>query len=198
MLEGRQLEAPGSPSVPGEFLLLGVRLFEARVAAGLTQEELASRVGVSRQSVRNWEKGQTSPRAHYSKLEAALGRRDQDGELSVAGATTQQVLSTIGAMLPAKGELSEFVPGELRALRESAGFTRAAVCRASGVSKESVRNWERGVTAPRPVMLQRVLAVVAPQHPSVMRLADAGLDELVAELLRRADSESTPTKAVRE
>lgn len=37
------------------------RLAEARRARGITQEELAGRLGVSRQAVSNWERGETSP-----------------------------------------------------------------------------------------------------------------------------------------
>ena len=34
---------------------LGQRLKEARLAAGMKQEELAARLGVSRQTISNWE-----------------------------------------------------------------------------------------------------------------------------------------------
>ena len=37
------------------------RLANARRARGITQEELANRLGVSRQAVSNWERGETSP-----------------------------------------------------------------------------------------------------------------------------------------
>ena len=42
---------------------LGARLREARKAAGLYQEELARRVGVSVDTVRRWESGAREPRA---------------------------------------------------------------------------------------------------------------------------------------
>lgn len=37
----------------------------ARVAAGLTQEELAQKMGVSRQSVINWESGKSEIKTAY-------------------------------------------------------------------------------------------------------------------------------------
>ena len=40
---------------------LGQKLREARLHAGLKQEELAKRLGVSRQTVSNWENGQSLP-----------------------------------------------------------------------------------------------------------------------------------------
>lgn len=40
---------------------LGQEILRRRKAMGMTQEELASRMGVSRQSVAKWETGQSSP-----------------------------------------------------------------------------------------------------------------------------------------
>lgn len=50
------------------------RLAEARQRAGMTQSELARRLGVSPQSVQQWEQSGTTPRAHRIKdLALALG-----------------------------------------------------------------------------------------------------------------------------
>ena len=40
---------------------LGQKLKEARLSAGLKQEELAKRLGVSRQTISNWENGRSLP-----------------------------------------------------------------------------------------------------------------------------------------
>ena len=40
---------------------LGQRIQQLRKAKGFSQEELADRVGVSRQAVSKWESGQTAP-----------------------------------------------------------------------------------------------------------------------------------------
>ena len=40
---------------------LGNHLFEARKKGGLSQEEVAERIGVSRQAVAKWESGETAP-----------------------------------------------------------------------------------------------------------------------------------------
>lgn len=50
------------------------RLRELRTAAGLTQQELAERVGVKREAVARWEKGDQEPGWSYVlALAAALG-----------------------------------------------------------------------------------------------------------------------------
>lgn len=41
---------------------LGRKLFELRKKKGLSQEELASQVGVTRQTISNWELGETEPK----------------------------------------------------------------------------------------------------------------------------------------
>lgn len=49
------------PAIPA--WTLGDRMRKARVAAGLEQADLAKRVGVSRPTVSQWERGRSEPRA---------------------------------------------------------------------------------------------------------------------------------------
>ena len=51
---------------------LGKRIANARNLKGLTQEELARLVGVSKGSVRNWETGGKAPRDALPRLEKVL------------------------------------------------------------------------------------------------------------------------------
>lgn len=39
-------------------------IYQKRVAAGITQEELATKLGVDRSTVTKWETGQSLPRTH--------------------------------------------------------------------------------------------------------------------------------------
>lgn len=58
---------------------LGVRLKELRTAAGLTQAELAERVGVSRKTINTVENGVFIPSTLLAlKLAAALRKRVED------------------------------------------------------------------------------------------------------------------------
>lgn len=53
---------------------IGKRIRDARKAAGLTQEELAERMGTSSVAVAQWETGRRNPKmGTVSKLAAALG-----------------------------------------------------------------------------------------------------------------------------
>jgi transcriptional regulator with XRE-family HTH domain len=59
--------------------LAGVLVHYWRTRAGMTQEDLAAKIGVNRAAVSQWETGETSPReAHIKKIAEAL-------DLSVAG-----------------------------------------------------------------------------------------------------------------
>ena len=51
---------------------LGTNLFNARKKSGLSQEEVAERLGVSRQTISKWELDETLPDIHQSKKLANL------------------------------------------------------------------------------------------------------------------------------
>ena len=51
-----------------ENMNLGGKLFELRKKKGLSQEELASQVGVTRQTISNWELGETEAKPSELKI----------------------------------------------------------------------------------------------------------------------------------
>ncbi len=51
---------------------LGENLFKARKQSGLSQEEVAEKLGVSRQTISKWELDETLPDIHQSKKLASL------------------------------------------------------------------------------------------------------------------------------
>jgi transcriptional regulator with XRE-family HTH domain len=52
---------------------IGHRIERRRQVLGMTQEELARRVGVNRASIGNWESGRHFPKRYLGKLEEVLG-----------------------------------------------------------------------------------------------------------------------------
>ena len=55
-----------------EKLLFGERLRNAREAAGMSQQQMASRLGVKGSTVNNWEAGKEDPRANRLQMIASL------------------------------------------------------------------------------------------------------------------------------
>ncbi len=57
-----------------ERITLAARIESARMRAGLSQAQLARRMGIERQSVQQWENGETAPRqSRLTKLAQVLG-----------------------------------------------------------------------------------------------------------------------------
>jgi len=52
---------------------VGTRIAKRRHVLGLSQEELAARVGVARDTVSMWERGRQFPHRHLGKVEEVLG-----------------------------------------------------------------------------------------------------------------------------
>jgi len=52
---------------------IGTRIARRRHVLGLTQQQLADRVGVSKSTVANWERGKHFPLRYLGKVEAVLG-----------------------------------------------------------------------------------------------------------------------------
>jgi transcriptional regulator with XRE-family HTH domain len=60
---------------------IGTRIKKRRQVLGLTQDELAGDLGVSKSTVANWERGQHYPQRYLGALEHRLGiSLDGDGE----------------------------------------------------------------------------------------------------------------------
>jgi PAS domain S-box-containing protein len=69
------VDAAGTPgSDAAEAAHVGRRIARARKEAGLTQQELADRVGVTRRSIQGYEAGSIAPYRHLDRLAEALGR----------------------------------------------------------------------------------------------------------------------------
>lgn len=58
--------------------LIQITLAAARVNAGMTQEQAADRLGVSKQTIINWEKGRVVPRIPEVEMLARIYKIPQD------------------------------------------------------------------------------------------------------------------------
>lgn len=120
---------------------LSDRLAEARVAAGLTQQQLADALGVSKPRVSEWERGHTEPRA--SRLPA------------VARAVGVDPLQLVA---------EDYDHLDLEALRMAAGLSRQDLAAAIGMTLPRYQRLESGERASDPPdefvpLLARVLSV---------------------------------------
>lgn len=132
---------------------LGKRLHAARINAGLTQQWVSERLGVTPQSVRNWESGRSEP----------------------AGVTVDR-LATLYGVLPARltGQAPEEPPedGEqspdqrvgveprlLQEARSTSGLSQAEASEQAGVSIVSLRRYEQGTVRPTRAMMMRLALI---------------------------------------
>lgn len=110
---------PGTPAL--KLLFRGDVLAARRRALGLVQDEVARRVGVSRQRVTEWEQGATAPHPHRLRtLAEAVGL--------------------------APGQLVDRT--SLRGRRYAAGLTQTDAAAAVGISAGRWGSWERGEAIP--------------------------------------------------
>lgn len=72
---------------------IGTRIRKRRQELRLTQEELASRVGVHPSSVGNWEKGKHFPQRYQGAVEAVLGIILDEPEPEVPESLRREVAS---------------------------------------------------------------------------------------------------------
>ena len=119
----------------------GQRLVAARVAAGLTQQQLADTVGVARPLVSDWERGTTRPRAsNVPAVAAAIG------------------------IDPLELVADDYHQLDLEALRLAAGLSRQALAEAAGMTFPRYQRLEAGERASDPPAdlvrrLARILSV---------------------------------------
>jgi transcriptional regulator with XRE-family HTH domain len=118
----------------------GARLAAARLAAGMTQEQLARSIGSDQTRVSEWERGLFSPRPEQVPALAAA-----------VGVNPLQLLD-----IQPEGP-------ELEALRLAAGLSLQAIAAAVGTSVSRYRRMERGerLQAPPEDLIDRLSSVLA-------------------------------------
>lgn len=95
--------------------MTGDEIREARERAGLTQEQLAQRLGVTLRTVGNWERGATVPRNRLARLRDVFPGQQQE-EPGLRSASDAQLLAEIAR---------RFARGEGKAHGDAAAMYRA-------------------------------------------------------------------------
>src|SRR5262245_57263872 len=110
----------------------GQHLESARLRAGMSRSDVASRLGVSEESVRRWERGWSAPSS------------DRVGQLIAVLAIDASALTT----LPGHPEDLPPLARKLREERSQRGITQAAAADLLGVAQPTYAGWEIGRAAP--------------------------------------------------
>jgi len=103
-----------------------------RLSLGLTQEQLAQKLGIDESTIAGWERGENTPVGSYRTLV----------ENFVAG---DGFLPKRPGTPSAKSKLSSRT---IAALRKKLGLTKAALARQIGVNVNTLWRWERGDRRP--------------------------------------------------
>lgn len=94
---------------------------QIRAKIGLTQAELAKKLGVDTKTVQNWESGATIPKSKYGIL----------------GALSKETTAP-----------SKELGFEVKDLRKMLGVTQVELAKMVGVTEATIQNWERGKKIP--------------------------------------------------
>lgn len=143
------------------------RLKELRKASGLTQEGLASALGLPMQTIRNYENGLREPNC---KAMVALERYFGVSGSYLRGEENEPDEDA----LPASAEPGRF-PQILKALRKARGLTQDDLAQELGLTRKSVINYENGQREPNAraiVALEQYFGVTA---AALLGLEDADM-----------------------
>ncbi len=147
------------------------RLMQRRKAAGWNQEELAARLGLSRQSVSKWECGDCLPdtvnllalaRLYGTSVDELLGREVTDNKEAASGAASAEdpALLSASAELPAMADAAD----ALEVLQATPVDSLPKEEAGDGESSEAGRRIEiRGHAAPSAASASRPLSARLPQ-----------------------------------
>jgi DNA-binding transcriptional regulator YiaG len=103
-----------------------------RCILGLTQEQLAHKLGIDESTIEGWERGENTPVGAYRKLLEDF-------------ITGDALLPTGPGRAPAKSKLSA---RKITALRQKLGLTKAAFAKQIGINVNTLWRWERGDRKP--------------------------------------------------
>ena len=124
---------------------LGARLRKARQNSGMTQGEVAGEIGVTAQTVRNWEAGRNEPSPRWIReLASRYGVREEE--------LLENLDVPIGNPVSTKPKFPydrvNVDPEKMSRARREAGLTQERVSGMTGLSLSVIRRYERGSARP--------------------------------------------------
>ena len=122
-------------SYPKALIALGDHIRKRRLDLGLLQKEVAERIGVTTQTITNWELARTEPGIHYLVA----------------------IVEFLGYVPFSMGDT---FPEKLKAYRMVNGLTQRELAKELGVDPTTVMKWEAGSSKPMPGARDRIEQVI--------------------------------------
>ena len=148
---------------------LGTRLRAARENTGLTQQAVAERIGVSTQTLRNWEAGRHEP------TQEAIARLASLYAVQLQGLRAEAPIPHDGTLLRNPNQRVRVDPQVLVQARREAGLPQAKAAEQSGIKESSLRRYEHGKARPTRATLRRL--AIAYGKPTSWEDPEAGPSE---------------------
>ena len=127
---------------------LGCRLRNARQNTGLTQQEVATRLNVSTQTIRNWESGRYEPTRESTDALAGL--------YSIPFDALRPVHAQYQIPTDSPNQRIDLDPSLLVAARKDAGLSQAYTAQCAGISLAAIRRYEHRKARPTRSTLRRL------------------------------------------
>lgn len=137
-------QKPPPPGYPTKLRTLGDRLRKRRLDLGLRQKDAAERLGVSPDTVRNWEVGRAQPALwQWPALIRFLGYAPFD-----------------------TAEDSDSLAARLKSYRQLHGVSHKRLAAVLGVDPSTVLRWKEGSSLPNPEHAARIEGLLKRSRPS--------------------------------
>lgn len=133
-----------------ELKSLALQLRNARTKAVLTQDEVAEKLEVTAQTVRNWEVGRSEPSATHKQ---ALSRIYGIQTAELVGLNNRKGLTAVAPFTRVVAD-----PERLKIARQRSGLRQRQAANQSGMSPETLGRYERGIATPSKANLESLAA----------------------------------------